>query len=151
MRDFAPITLVNTVNLVLTVSPLVQANSVKELIALAKSKPGHVRTTARVGIGSLGHLAALRFAKSAGIDVVQVPYKSAPEVTTALLRGDATLLLRQPDHGAAVHQSGKERALAVTSATRSSVLPDVPDHCRGGSDGLRGAGLERAARTGWHT
>ena len=125
VRDFAPITLVNTVNLVLTVSPLVQANSVKELIALAKSKPGTLNYGTS-GIGSLGHLAALRFANEAGIDVVQVPYKSAPEVTTALLRGDASFYFDSPITALPFIRSGKVKALAVTSATRSSVLPEIP-------------------------
>jgi len=125
VRDFAPITLVNTVNLVLTVSPTVPVNSVQELIALAKAKPGTLNFGTS-GIGSLGHLAALRFAKAAGIDVVHVPYKSAPEVITAMLRGDASFYFDSPITALPFIRSGKVKALAVTSAARSSVMPDVP-------------------------
>ena len=125
VRDFAPITLVNTVNLVLTVSPTVPGNSVQELIALAKAKPGTLNFGTS-GIGSLGHLAALRFAKAAGIDVVHVPYKSAPEVITAMLRGDASFYFDSPITALPFIRSGKVKALAVTSAARSSVMPDVP-------------------------
>jgi tripartite-type tricarboxylate transporter receptor subunit TctC len=125
VRDFAPITLVNTVNLVLTVGPSVQVTSVKELIALAKAKPGTLNYGTS-GIGSLGHLAALRFAKEAGIDVVQVPYKSAPEVTAALLRGDASFYFDSPITALPFIRTGKVKALAVTSVSRSSVLPEVP-------------------------
>jgi tripartite-type tricarboxylate transporter receptor subunit TctC len=125
VRDFAPITLVNTVNLVLTVGPSVPVTSVKELIALAKAKPGTLNYGTS-GIGSLGHLAALRFAKEAGIDVVQVPYKSAPEVTTALLRGDASFYFDSPITALPFIRTGKVKALAVTSVSRSSVLPEAP-------------------------
>jgi len=125
LKDFAPITLVNTVNLVLTVGASVPVNSVAELIALAKAKPGALNY-GTIGIGSLGHLAGLRFVKAAGIDVMQVPYKSAPEVTTALLAGDATLYFDSPITALPFIKSGKVKALAVTSATRSAVLPDVP-------------------------
>jgi tripartite-type tricarboxylate transporter receptor subunit TctC len=125
VRDFAPITLVNTVNLVLTVNPSVQVSSVKDLIELAKKKPGTLNYGTS-GIGSLGHLAALRFAKSAGIDVVQVSYKSAPEVTTALLQGDVSFFFDSPITALPFIRSGKVKALAVTSLSRSSVLPEVP-------------------------
>jgi tripartite-type tricarboxylate transporter receptor subunit TctC len=141
VRDFAPITLVNTVNLVLTVGAAVPATSVRELIALAKAQPGQLNY-GTIGIGSLGHLAGLRFVKAAGVDIVQVPYKSAPEVTTALLRGDATLYFDSPITALPFIRSGKVRALAVTSAARSSVLPDVPT--------LDEAGLPGFEVVGWN-
>jgi len=125
VRDFSPITLVNLVDLVLTVGPSVPANSVADLIALAKAKPGALNFGTS-GIGSLGHLAALRFAKAAGLEVVQVPYKSAPEVTTALMRGDASFFFDSPITALPFIRSGKVKALGVTSKRRSSVLPDVP-------------------------
>lgn len=141
IRDFAPITLVNTVNLVLTVGAAVPAASVRELIALAKARPGQLNY-GTIGIGSLGHLAGIRFVKAADIDVVQVPYKSAPEVTTALLRGDATFYFDSPITALPFIRSGKVRALAVTSAARSSVLPDVPT--------LAEAGLRGFEVVGWN-
>ena len=141
VRDFAPITLVNTVNLVLTVGAATQAKSVAELIAAARARPGQINY-GTVGIGSLGHLAGLRFAKAAGIDVVQVPYKSAPEVTAALLSGDVTFYFDSPITALPFIKSGKERALAVTSRTRSSVMPDVPT--------LDEAGLPGFEVVGWN-
>jgi tripartite-type tricarboxylate transporter receptor subunit TctC len=125
VHDFAPITLVNTVNLVLTASPKVPANSVRELIELAKAKPGQLNY-GTVGVGSLGHLAGLRFVKAAGLDVVQVPYKSAPEVMTALLSGDAAFYFDSPITALPFITSGRIKALAVTSRARSPVLPEVP-------------------------
>jgi tripartite-type tricarboxylate transporter receptor subunit TctC len=125
LRDFAPITLVNTVNLVLAVGAATPFKSAAELIAAARARPGQINY-GTVGVGSLGHLAGLRFAKAAGIDIVQVPYKSAPEVTSALLSGDVTLYFDSPITALPFIKSGKERALAVTSKTRSSVMPDVP-------------------------
>jgi tripartite-type tricarboxylate transporter receptor subunit TctC len=139
--DFAPITLVNTVNLVLTVGAAVPAASVRELIALAKAHPGQLNY-GTIGIGSLGHLAGIRFVKAADVDIVQVPYKSAPEVTAALLRGDATLYFDSPITALPFIRSGKVRALAVTSAARSSVLPDVPT--------LDEAGLPGFEVVGWN-
>jgi len=141
IRDFAPITLVNTVNLVLTVGAAVPATSVSELITLAKARPGQLNY-GTIGIGSLGHLAGLRFVEAAHVDIVQVPYKSAPEVTTALLRGDATLYFDSPITALPFIRSGKVRALAVTSAARSSVLPDVPT--------LPEAGLPGFEVVGWN-
>jgi tripartite-type tricarboxylate transporter receptor subunit TctC len=135
IRDFAPITLVNTVNLVLTVGASVPVTSVRELIALAKARPGQLNYGS-IGIGSLGHLAGIRFVKAADIDVVQVPYKSAPEVTTALLGGDATFYFDSPITALPFIRSGKVKALAVTSATRSSVLPDVPTVAEAGLPGF---------------
>lgn len=125
IHDFAPITLVNTVNLVLTANPKVAARTVGELIALAKANPGQLNY-GTVGVGSLGHLAGLRFVKQAGIDVVQVPYKSAPEVMNALLAGDTSFYFDSPITALPFIKSGKTRALAVTSRTRSPVMPDVP-------------------------
>jgi tripartite-type tricarboxylate transporter receptor subunit TctC len=141
IHDFAPITLVNTVNLVLTVNPKVPARTVGELIALAKAKPGQLNY-GTVGVGSLGHLAALRFVKQAGIDVMQVPYKSAPEVMNALLAGDTSFYFDSPITALPFIKSGKIRALAVTSRTRSPVMPDVPT--------LDEAGLPGFEVVGWN-
>jgi tripartite-type tricarboxylate transporter receptor subunit TctC len=139
VQDFEPITLVNSVNLVLTVGASVPVTSMSELIALAKARPGQLNY-GTIGIGSLGHLAGIRFVKAANIDVVQVPYKSAPEVTTALMRGDATLYFDSPITALPFIRSGKVRALAVTSATRSSVLPDVPTVAEAGLPGFEVVG-----------
>jgi tripartite-type tricarboxylate transporter receptor subunit TctC len=126
---------IGRVNLVLTVGPSVPATSLRDLIALAKARPGQLNY-GTIGIGTLGHLAGIRFVNEAGIDVVQVPYKSAPEVTMALLRGYATLYFDSPITALPFIRSGKMRELAVTSATRSSVLPDVPTVAAAGLPGF---------------
>jgi tripartite-type tricarboxylate transporter receptor subunit TctC len=135
LRDFEPITLVNTVNLVLIVGESTPATSMRELIAMAKAQPGKLNY-GTVGVGSLGHLAGILFAKAAAIDVVQLPYKSAPEVMTALVRGDATMYFDSPITALPFVKSGRVRPLAVTSATRSSALPDVPTVAEAGLPGF---------------
>lgn len=125
VRDFAPITMINTATLVLTVGPSVPVTSVRELIALAKAKPGTLNYGTS-GIGSLGHLAALRFAKALGIEVTHVPYKSAPDVINAMLRGDVGFFFDSPITALPFIRGGKVKALAVTSPQRSPVMPDVP-------------------------
>jgi tripartite-type tricarboxylate transporter receptor subunit TctC len=135
IHDFAPITLVNTVNLVLTTSAKLPVRTIGELIALAKAKPGKLNY-GTVGIGSLGHLAGLRFVRQADIDVVQVPYKSAPEVMSALLVGDASFYFDSPITALPFIKSGKTRALAVTSRTRSPVMPEVPTVAESGLPGF---------------
>jgi tripartite-type tricarboxylate transporter receptor subunit TctC len=134
IKDFEPVTMVNTVNLVLVVNNAVPARSVSELIALARAEPGKLNYGA-VGTGSLGHLAAMMFIRMAKVDIVHLPYKSAPEVTTALLGGDAKLFFDSPITALPHIKSGRTRPLAVTSATRSSALPDVPTMAEAGLPG----------------
>ena len=134
IRDFEPVTMVNTVNLVLVVNQAVPAQSLSELIALARAEPGKLNYGA-VGTGSLGHLAALVLTRMANVDIVHLPYKSSPEVTTALLSGDAKLFFDSPITALPHIRSGRTRPLAVTSATRSSALPNVPTMAEAGLPG----------------
>jgi tripartite-type tricarboxylate transporter receptor subunit TctC len=139
IADFAPITMVNTVDLVLVVNTFVAAKSVPELIALAKSEPGKLNYGA-VGTGSLGHLAAIMFGRMTSTNIMHVPYKSAPEVSTALLKGDATMFFDSPISALPLLKAGKTRAIGVTSAKRSSVLPDVPTLAESGVPGYEVVG-----------
>lgn len=139
VKDFEPVTMVNTVNLVLVVNPSVPAKSLAELIALAKAEPGKLNYGA-VGVGSLGHLAAMVLTRTAQVDIVHVPYKSAPEVSTALLGGDVKLFFDSPLTALPLIKSGRTRALAVTSVTRSSALPDVPTMAEAGLTGYEVVG-----------
>jgi tripartite-type tricarboxylate transporter receptor subunit TctC len=125
VSDFVPITMVNTVNLVLTIGASTKANSVADLVAMAKAHPNTINY-GTVGTGSLGHLAGLLFAKTAGIEITQLPYKGAPEVSTALMRGDAAMYFDSVITALPFINDGRVKALAVTSATRSSALPNVP-------------------------
>ena len=134
VRDFEPVVMVNTVNLVLVVNASVPVKSVPELIALAKAQAGKLNYGA-VGTGSLGHLAAVAFRQMAGIDIVHIPYKGAPQVSAALLSGDASMFFDSPITALPFISSGRTRALAVTSAVRSSALPDVPTMAESGLPG----------------
>ena len=134
VRDFEPVVMVNTVNLVLVVNAAVPVKSVTELIALARAQAGKLNYGA-VGTGSLGHLAAVAFRQMAGVDIVHIPYKGAPQVSAALLNGDASMFFDSPITALPFITSGKTRALAVTSAVRSSALPDVPTMAESGLPG----------------
>ena len=141
LKDFEPITLVNIVDLVLVVGTQSKANSLRELMAMARAEPGKFNY-GTVGTGSLGHLAGIRFAKAAGINVVQLPYKSAPEVSSALLNGDASMFFDSPITALPLINGGKTKPLAVTSLTRSSAMPNVPT--------MSEAGLPDFEVVGWN-
>jgi tripartite-type tricarboxylate transporter receptor subunit TctC len=141
IADFQPLTMVNTVNLVLTIGASTPATSVADLIAVAKAHP-NTTNYGTVGTGSLGHLAGLLFAKSAGIEITQLPYKGAPEVSTALMRGDATMYFDSLITALPFIKDGRVKALAVTSATRSSALPDTPT--------MTEAGVKDFQMLGWN-
>ena len=111
ISDFQPITMVNTVNLVLTIGASIPANSVADLIAMAKAHPD-TTNYGTVGNGSLGHLAGLLFAKTAGIEITQLAYKGAPEVSTALMRGDATMYFDSLITALPLIKDGRVKALA---------------------------------------
>lgn len=134
IADFEPVVKVTTVTLVLVVNPSVPAKSVKELIALAKAQPGKLNY-GTVGTGSLGHLGAVVFAKMAGVDIVQVPYKGAPQVNAALLSGEVSMFFDAPVTALPFIKAGKVRALAVSSPTRSAVMPEIPTMAEAGLPG----------------
>ncbi len=123
LRDFAPVSLAFSTPLWLVVHPTVPARSVKELIALVKARPGKL-TFASGGAGSSNHLAGELFKFLIGGDMVHVPYKGAGPAMIDVAGGHVDLMFE----GAAINyaKDGKVRALAVTSAKRSHVAPEVP-------------------------
>jgi tripartite-type tricarboxylate transporter receptor subunit TctC len=125
LRDFAPVTIVAKMPSLLVVPPALPANNVQELIALAKKDPGRL-TYASGGNGSQAHLAGATFRTNAGIDIVHVPYKGAPEIVASLLSGQTSMGF--PTFSTAVPhaKAGKLRPLAVTGSSRNPQLPDVP-------------------------
>ena len=125
VRDFAPISLVAATPFVLVAHPSVPANTLAELIALAKAKPGSL-TMASGGIGSSNHLVGELFQSVTGTKLLHVPYKGAGAVAADLMGGQVQLLFDQLAASTPNIKSGKLKALAVTSATRASVLPEVP-------------------------
>jgi tripartite-type tricarboxylate transporter receptor subunit TctC len=123
IRDFAPITLGITVPNILVVHPSVPANSVKELIALAKTRP---IAFASAGNGTSGHLALELLRQNAGIDVTHVPYKGGGPALAEVLAGQVQALFSIALSAIPQVKAGKVRGLAITSAKRSQVAPDLP-------------------------
>jgi tripartite-type tricarboxylate transporter receptor subunit TctC len=124
-KDFAPVGLIATSALVLLVHPGVEANSVPELIALAKKEPGRLNY-ASAGPGSGIHLAAELFASMAGAKLTHVPYKGSGPALNDLLGGHVQIYFSSLPPAVGMRAEGKVRALAVTGPTRSRVFPDLP-------------------------
>ena len=134
-RDFAPITRVAITPNVLVVNPSLPVNSVKELIAYAKAHPGQL-SFGSGSTGSAGHLAGELFKVDAGIDMVHVPYKGAAPAMQALLAGDTQLMFDNLANAMAQVKAGKLRALAVTTAERSKLAPELPTMAEAGVAGF---------------
>ena len=123
-RDIAPIATVCRVPLVMEVHPSVPAKTVPEFIAYAKANPGKINL-ASAGIASLTHMAGEMFKTMAGVDLFHIPYRGA-QVFPALLAGDGQVYFGPLLSSIGYIRAGQLRALAVTTTTRSSALPDVP-------------------------
>ncbi len=124
MRDLAPISPINYSDLLLVIHPSVQAHNLKDLIALAKSKPG-VLNYASSGPGTPYHMAGELFKAMAGIDVVHVPHKGSAEARTSVLAGNVQMMFDAITTMAPLAQAGKVRAIATSGKARSSITPDV--------------------------
>ena len=125
VRDFSPVTMVASTPTVLVVHPSLPVRTVKDLIALAKAKPGQINY-ATSGIGSPGHLAAELLNKSAGIRLVHIPYKGAAPALLDVVAGNAHLYFTSAVSAQPFIPSGRLRMVAVASAKRSPSLPEVP-------------------------
>ena len=134
VRDFAPVAMVSDIALVLAVHPSLAAQSVQELIALAKSRPGAINYGS-AGIGATSHLAMAMFNAMTGTQMVHVPYKGSVPATADLVAGH--LQVGTPTLPAALPyvKSGQLRVLAVTSGRRWPTLPDVPTLAESGVPG----------------
>jgi len=133
-RDFAPVALTTAAPNVLVVHTSVPAKSVKELIALAKSRPGQLNY-ASAGTGTAPHLSGELFNAMAGIRMVHIPYKGSPPAVTDLLAGEVALMF-SPSSTVLPHvKSGRLRALAVTTAARLPSLPELPTVAESGFKG----------------
>ena len=124
-KSFAHVSVVGTVPLVFVVNPGVAVNSVKELVALAKSKPGAVMF-ASAGNGSPQHLATEMFKRQAQVDVMHVPYKGSGPAIADLLGGQVNAMIDTVPAAQAQIKAGKLRALATTTKERVPSVPDVP-------------------------
>jgi len=125
LKDFAPISLIASTPFILAVHPSVQATSIKELIALAKSKPGQLRYGSG-GSGSPPHLSAEIFRSMTGIEVLHVPYKGITPAMIDTVAGQVQFLISVIPAVLPTVRSGKLRPLGVTSARRTSLVPEVP-------------------------
>ena len=125
IKSFAPISLMTTSMNILLVHPGVAAESTKELIALAKARPGQL-LFASSSVATSSHLAAELFCLQAGVKMVHVPYKGAGPAITELMGGQVHMLFANPAASIAHVKSGKLRALAVSGDKRSVIMPEVP-------------------------
>lgn len=124
-RDFSPIILLATVPFVLTVNPSLNVNSVQELIALAKSKPGEL-TFATAGVGSVHHMFTELLMSMTGIDMKHVPYRGGGQAINDVVAGHVPVYFADVGPAAPLIMAGNLRALGVTTATRTANLPEVP-------------------------
>ncbi len=138
--DFTPIAHIANIEVALAVNSAVPASNIKELIALAKSKP-KAMNYGTAGEGSLGHLGGLLFNKLGGIDLVEVPYKGTPQAEMALLTNDVQVFFTPPMTAAPHVRSGKIRVLAIGSLKRSPSMPDAPTLDDSGLRGYEVIGL----------
>ncbi|MPZ47433.1 MAG: tripartite tricarboxylate transporter substrate binding protein [Betaproteobacteria bacterium] len=136
LRDFAPITLLNTNPLVLMVHPSLPVRNVKELIALAKAQPGKLRFA---GAGGLTQFGGEIFKFMAGIDMVHVPYRGGAPAVAATVAGEAQLTFANYSDAVGYMQSGRLRELAITSARR---FPQAPELMTIAEAGLQGYEVE---------
>ena len=124
LRDFAPVTLGTTLPIIIVGHPSLPAGSVKELIALAKAKPGQI-VFATSGNGSAGHLAGELFKSVSGVNLLHIPYKGSAPAIADVLGGQVPITFDGLPAALPHVQAGKLRAIAVTSLERSPLLPDV--------------------------
>ncbi len=134
LRDFAPVILLERGPLVLMVNPSLPVKSVKDLIALAKQKPG--MSFASSGNGGAHHLSGEMFKAMTGIDIQHVPYKGGAPAATDLMGGHVSMMFELMYAALPAIKGGKLRALAVTSSERLPVLPDVPTMAEAGVPGF---------------
>ncbi|MCE9640633.1 MAG: tripartite tricarboxylate transporter substrate binding protein [Betaproteobacteria bacterium] len=135
VRDFAGITLIADVPTALVVTPALGLKTVKDLVDLAKSKPGQINY-ASAGIGSGAHMNAEQFKLATGINIVHVPFKGTPEALTNVMGGSVQFFFAPITGAVTLVKGGKITALAVSTKERSPVLPDLPSASEVGIPGF---------------
>ncbi len=133
-KDFEPVIFVASITNVLVVPPELPANSVRELIALAKEKPGSL-SFGSSGAGSSTHLSSELFKSMAGIDILHVPYKGSSQALTDLIAGRISMIIDNMPGAISFIKAGRLRALGVTGSKRSPALADVPTIAEAGLPG----------------
>jgi len=125
IRDIAPVAMISTLPLVMEVNLSVPAKTVPEFIAYAKANPGKI-SMASGGSGSASHVGGELFKMMAGVDMIHVPYRGGAPALTDLMGGQVQVMFSPLPESIGAIRAGQVRALAVASATRSEVLPEVP-------------------------
>jgi tripartite-type tricarboxylate transporter receptor subunit TctC len=134
-KDFVPVVHIMTVPNILVVNPSVPATSLQELIALAKANPGKL-TFASQGVGSTGHIAGELLKQIAGIEIVHVPYRGAPQAAQDVMGGQVTMMFDVVTLAREPVKAGRMRALGVAAKERVAALDDVPTLAEAGLPGL---------------
>ncbi|HTO49843.1 MAG TPA: tripartite tricarboxylate transporter substrate binding protein [Burkholderiales bacterium] len=134
IRDFIPVTLTARAPMMLAAHPSLPVNTLGELVALAKAKPGEL-TTASSGNGSTGHMAAELFAYRAGVKFNNIFYKGSAQALTDVVGGQTMMLFDQIGTTGPQARSGKLRAIAVTTLVRSPLFPEIPTIAESGYPG----------------
>jgi tripartite-type tricarboxylate transporter receptor subunit TctC len=134
-RDFVPVSLIASTPMLLVVNPSLPAQNVRELVALAKSKPGQLNY-ASGGIGGITHLTTELFKRRAGIDMVHVTYKGVASTVQAVVSGDTPIAINDLPTYLPLVKAGKVRALAVLSEKRTPDAPDLPTMAEAGVPGV---------------
>lgn len=135
IRDFAPVTLITSVPNVLVVHPSLPVKTVKDLVALAKSKPGQLNF-ASGSTGSAGHLAGELFNSMAGVQMTHIPYKGAAPAVIDLIAGHVSLMFDNLASALPNIKAARVRAIAVTTLKRSPLLPELPTISESGLPGF---------------
>jgi tripartite-type tricarboxylate transporter receptor subunit TctC len=125
VKDFAGVTQIASVPLVMIVPPDLPAKTVKDFIDLAKQKPGQLNF-ATAGVSTTSYLSAEIFKQNANINIVHVPYRGAPEAVTAIARGDAQMYFAPIPSAQELGAAGKVAVVAINSPARAPQMPDVP-------------------------
>jgi tripartite-type tricarboxylate transporter receptor subunit TctC len=135
MKDFSHITLTCLVPQVLVVNPALPVKSIKELIALAKARPGEI-SYASSGAGGTGHMATELFSRQVGVKMLHVPYKGNSQAIVDVIGGQVMLMFDQVSTSESFIKAGKLRPLAVSSLTRSPLFPNLPTIDEAGAKGF---------------
>ncbi len=131
LKEFEPVAEIGTVSLMLVAHPSVPANTVQELVALARANPGQL-TYASFGMGSTNHLMGEFFTSKTGTDLLHVPYKGSAAAATDLISGQVKLAFETMTVAMPLVKGGKLKALAILSPTRSALAPDLPTMAESG-------------------
>jgi tripartite-type tricarboxylate transporter receptor subunit TctC len=134
LKDFTPVSMIVSLNNVLVLNPSVPAKSVQEVIAMAKAQPGKL-TYASSGNGTSIHLSGELFKSLTGVDMLHIPYKGSAPAVADLLGGQVNMMFDNIPSSLPHIKAGKLRALAVTGAKRSQLLPELPTIAEAGVPG----------------